>query len=1829
MNFSARFSYFSFLLISFFFLICLSLFFFWQTLVGTLILKGANQYCVYYFGVPLESQGIHRDPSSKCWTIKKPRIVRSDATLEGESLVFDWGLYPFNQETAIKLEVFGSHIVIGQETADLSAFFKKLIPKNAPYWFFHLNSQFDLHQGVVVWKDKKGERKSALFEIVALSNKEKKIADLTFFLEKKEFQKEKKQNTFQFHISQELNQPFEAGFTFYQVDAQKMFCVLETLGSPFREVCRGWTVLKGNIDGNLSFFIPHEFGQRSSTSPLALGKATISDLSIEHSQAKITGEIGECVIELQVEGLDKKQWKKDYFFPAVQGRLEVVKEGAFSFYQKGDPLWKIEEVKGGVFFKQNQTLFLDISGKCFSPQEQFTLKIEGEGSWQKAKGVVLDASLYLQSPHQERSSFHMCAKPSSQERHLAEIHLQNFGPKEFKFFQGIFGRNSFWGEQIDMLQGDLGGSGTLLFRGLCLEELRFDQMEVRELRLAIPSSQWSCSAEQIVGRGALDFSKKDLLQGIEADFSLSQGSFTTLSSSGFPFCFEEISTNISFKKGVIQKSEIQGRLGKLQGTATVDWQSKEQPLQISFSGPAEELTPFFPVVVQPQAKRVLADELLFFSAEMLWEEGGAQIKGDIHFSCTVPFKSEEALSFGFHLEKSSEKFWKKWPVDRLAFAYWKVLGGEVLQTILPPVASPAALFESKWIRSELGIGGLVLRKGWFLAHSIPLEKYLTPFLFRNHEMVLKGVGSFQGYFDHNQLAVCYEAQDVLLDNDYLTIASAHISDCSHYFNFEEGTHFGSLPLKRGTYIEKTHGFRFSNVEAAVTFVNHEIHLSKVKTECEGITFSGEADIDFGLPRDGIFEVEIRTSHIKGSLSQLQTLCRPFFPSTVLSGVEASLWSLFTPLKGEFLLQEEGGKFHFTFSPEGYQTEADFTGVVTKGSFPLEEMGVKLEDAGMEFACHFDSKEFRLEMSQISARISPYEPFSFEENYRLVGDYFRCIYLREEKRPSAFFDVWVGDRSRDLMRLVGSAESEENNIVVNVDTERTHLGHIHPTYFQLVFNDVFQVEQFQCICDLYLSRLKDHFIPSDWSAIAVLLKIGNSLLLGNKEKNFFSMKKWGKEIAAFKKAKGNIRFDLSYEGKNKEFNYGLKGEGLAWGEYEIANMEFLGVYREGVWNIHHLVKDRQKMSGLVKRHLLSWEVSNWLIDDGEAVRLYLDGNIQDRGNGFQARIRDMEIDLARLKGSPELDPFLIGCSPHGILKGSGELKWEWGKGGFLGRIEAILDVALFSWDAKGMFFQDAKNVSCHFISDRGVTFRNLNTSLMDPELKNTFATIKIEKMEYEFSSGQLVFDDFYFRVSAHHLPQFSNQLKKSFPYFFSSALAEVIENAKLEGKMEGTATFEMTPPYLAFKLSLKEGRYHFLNAEHDLSQCVVEYDPFEFKVVSRYFLGDRWVWLYGRSFSPILEQGDLILTEISPDKPIERGQDALYIKWENHLQTGLSIRSVEGVYQGLTVQLERDLEASLSETEMALTGTVAIDGRRTKGFFPKTLEMKLSEWQIGPGYRLRGKWRFQKKGGTVSDYSNKLHFLGILEGEQFFLKGYQFDSFLAHLEYTPKTVQVRHLVARDLAGELKMEQMDCVRKENGDWDVKIPEIEVFSFIPSLLREAGMLRPSIRKPLVIKKLVLKDFQGPFSDGKDLRGRGELYFINRSKKLFQNTIFQIPSDLLSRIGLDLSVLTPVIGTIQYQIRDGKIYLTKFKDIYSEGKLSKFYLSGTGYPSYLEFDGKLHVQVKMRQHNLLFKLAELFTVNIQGELGKPVYSLHQLRGKEIAGAEKARSSQRKARAP
>ncbi|MGA8164683.1 MAG: hypothetical protein WB791_06620, partial [Waddliaceae bacterium] len=705
--------------------------------------------------------------------------------------------------------------------------------------------------------------------------------------------------------------------------------------------------------------------------------------------------------------------------------------------------------------------------------------------------------------------------------------------------------------------------------------------------------------------------------------------------------------------------------------------------------------------------------------------------------------------------------------------------------------------------------------------------------------------------------------------------------------------------------------------------------------------------------------------------------------------------------------------------------------------------------------------------------------------------------------------------------------------------------------------------------------------------------------------------WAKNIQRVAKAVGEVNVDCRYEKDTGSFVYGIKGEDIAIDDYACKKCLIKGTKNGNEWVFDDWQLDQASVHGRVERQQESWKVDNLEFQYGRSLSMVLDGDFLEKEKALHARVGRLDIDLSQLHEWPALALFLEKYSPHGKMLGKGEIKIEFLKNDPGWRAEAILDTTFSSWDVNGMFFEDAHNVSCHFISDKGMVLRHLNTSLISPDDDEERAKIAVEKIDYAFYNSHCLFEGLFFDVPSRRLSWLADTLAAGFPDFFVPAIGEVVRDAKQEGRVRGQLRFEMSPPYLAMRLNLDDGRYHFLGSEHDLSHFVLEYDPFAFTVASQYMLCGNAVWLSVRSNSPTLAFGELFLSNHRiHERTAQSMPGGVYMTWENNPLDGFSLVDMRGTFQGLAFHLQRDETEPLSGKAMHLIGTVGVNCSEARVLFPDELAHQLKNWKVGGGYQLRGKWQVDKD--PALDDSERLHFTGAFEGRNFDLDGYRFDSLRASLNYAPHAVHLRDIHLIDMAGTLQAEQIHLWETEEKCWCFALPQLNVQRFRPSLLMEEGQPRPFSKKPLIIRELQLTGCQGSLADTTTVVGKGNLRFLNRSRKLLQNTIFQIPAEILSRIGLDLSVLTPVTGTINYVIQNGNIHLTKFKDMYSEGKLSRFYLPSSPIPSVIDFDGNLNVQVRMKQYNLLFKLAELFTFSIQGTLQKPTYSIQKQRREE-----------------
>lgn len=1732
---------------------------YWEPLACSLLHRGIVTYCRHQLGSEFAAKPPRR--CHGCWVFDKVVLRQKNSTLAAERLSIGFGLDVWKRTAFLDVFVGDSTIDLQEELTDFREAFADVFAKSFPYWLFKLNTTFIIHKGTVR-TGSDGKISHADFRFYAHSDDHDKRGEVALYLDGKQ----KASNFFDLLVVQEGKHQLQSTLRFRDVECEK----ISRLSGMFGQSLHGWCIEGGKANGTLQLM------KREKGRIYTWGDALLTDIAFSNSKKGVKGLLQEVALDLEFQ-----RGKKEV--PCIVGKASLKKEASVRLEKHGAPVWELDNLVGEIQFLPDTGITASLLGLCRVQKQVFGVKVTGDGNVFDETQAAGSLQFVLMPPAGEEAKCRIVARQLGALYNCAEIELENFGVPEFAFLQQGCGHFFPVLRDVRMCSGKVDLFAIAYMRGFKPAELKIERMAAKDVKFDIEPFACSVAVPEVSGNAALDLSAREPLETLNADIYLSNGRMDLAGANGRRWHFHRLNTGIQVKNGVVQQSEMQGEFLGLQGDVFIDWMSDRDFMRFRFEGGGEKLADLLPQRIKPSVLATFYGDHVSLEAATYWKEKGAALSGVLEV-VDAKTRQKEKIAFGFDMEKSSEKLWKRWPADALAIAYWDSVGLEAMQAVIPPLAYPAILLESNWIKSESGIAGLVVRNGWFRGDSLRLERFVSPFVLPRRQLFLKGKGTFFGAFDHSRMAVEYEAEDAVLTNDQLAIEVKEVRGkavdgskkkayASHFFDFEKGTHFGTLPLENALYFDKGSGLLFSDIRACIVMEQDKIHVQGIETTCNGLALAGNIDIVFGLPDDDVFDVSIHAEKAEGTLAQVQHLFHHFSPE--ISFLNA-------PFEANISLRAPGAKIVLAFNPKDYRVQAEIFGAVSRGRFSLYDGHFLIDDVGFDFA--YSHGKGTLEFSGIRGKVH-----GDGETYGLVGEHVK---VRDFAHPSASFDVWIGNGKQEFMRVAGNSsyvqDSASPGIDIVLNTSLTHFGSMHPEGFRFKMKDLKTLDTFSVTFRSPLENL-----------------VGDLLVLA--DLGVFPFE-WNvsKALKGMQNPHGAVEATLAYNVGQSGFSFRLDGKGVGVGQQAFDTVRVKLARADGYWNLEEFHLDDLWMHSYLAENGDSWRVSNLDMHYGDAFSMAFDGEYLPGDKVLKGRTESLFIDLGRMKGGGStLQTFLTACYPHGRMKGAGELTLHFPGQSPGWRVEAILDSCLEQWDVKGLYFQDAHNVSCHYVSDKGVTLRNLSAGLIDAETGAFRGQLHIEKAAYDFAKDETHFENVAFKFPSHHLPWLARTLTKSFPGLVVPPLADAIGNAKLQGNFEGSLSCDLVPPYSALRMTLAEGTYQFLNCEHDLRDVVMEYDPFEFKAVATYLLGGNSVRLNATSTSPTLSHGELEMSNASLEAMGSRNiNDALYVVWDNDASAGFSIRSAEGNYTGLNVRLARDPNMPLSDKAIYLVGEVDVDARQAKALFPLEFAQKIDAWKAGDGYRLNGRWSFQK--APSQDYASKIHFAGKLEGRQFALKGYRFNAMQADLEYTPSSVKLDNLSVDDVCGRLTAGSVAAAKGSDGIWHYAIPEMTVERFAPSLLREEDIPQRAMRRPFTVQRLTLVGCEGNMADSSSLAGKGVMHFTNRSPKFLQNTIFNVPADILSRLGLDLSVLTPVTGSVEYVVAGDKIYLTRLREVCSEGKLSKFHLYGKS-PSHIDFDGNLNLQVRIKQNNLLFKLAELFTFDIHGTLQRPTYALHK----------------------
>ncbi len=288
----------------------------------------------------------------------------------------------------------------------------------------------------------------------------------------------------------------------------------------------------------------------------------------------------------------------------------------------------------------------------------------------------------------------------------------------------------------------------------------------------------------------------------------------------------------------------------------------------------------------------------------------------------------------------------------------------------------------------------------------------------------------------------------------------------------------------------------------------------------------------------------------------------------------------------------------------------------------------------------------------------------------------------------------------------------------------------------------------------------------------------------------------------------------------------------------------------------------------------------------------------------------------------------------------------------------------------------------------------------------------------------------------------------------------------------------------------------------------------------------------------------------------------------------------------------------------LKGEVSIDSKKINSWMERQGNEELKSFKLSSFLHLQGNFWINVNG--EKNALDAISYKGKIFTQNMILKGYQMEHVEGDLQFMPGSCVLENLMVKDPAGEINSKKALFTVDSLEKWRFSIPQLSFRNINVGRLKTPGSQNELPKSNLILKKLDFLKVTGLLEEPKSWKGEGFLQFTHSSKKNVSHPFFAIPKEFILRLGLNPEVLNPIAGTIFFKLEGDHLTLNRFKDVYSEGKGSKFYLVGPE-PSWIDLDGNLSINLKMKQYNILFKITDFFKFSIHGNIQKPLFSLHK----------------------
>jgi hypothetical protein len=1476
-----------------------------------------------------------------------------------------------------------------------------------------------------------------------------------------------------------------------------------------------WEIDSGILQGDISA----KFAEQQR--PNLEGELFLKNASVQFIEIPLRMDI-----QLAKISFEQKQTAEghDRHLPLHIGKLEMIQPAVLS-YESDQTSWLLSQIRGDIRLDGNERAFFQLEAQAEKHPLPSSWNLKGAVSFNALDSNKIDLLLDCLVNDVPNGSVHFSLLQLDGENKRANMRLEKLSYAEFDSLQRLF--STFYQDirSFEMKQGIIDAVLEADIESGSIGEVRLKKLNVSCLKSRIPDCSLDCSFDNVWGNGRAHFGSADFLSSVHAGLHLENGE-VILDGIGRRFPLKDIQAHLLIHHGQIEDSLINLEFAGLKGKMDVAWGEQKRILSFKLDGTIKDLADFFPKSLEEGLKQHFLDHHLLVLADVNNHDDYIGLKGTINLQNPLS-QHNEAIHYGCKIVKS----------------------GVSRSFQLEPV-------------------------GWFYTGKLPVEKYLSPFLFCEEVVHLEGDAKFKGLFDEKKFTIEYEAEHLKIENENFSIEMGEFQQLDagplkgvHQIDLKTMEHLGKMPIENITYVDKRSGLRFEDIHGFVAFEQKRIEIQSMDALCEGIAFSGRAELDYSEPNPGMYSLCLDFPVFSGRVSNLQKMLKKLDPA----------W-LKIPFDGEVQGKGKGVVVHFDFDPDSYTLKGDVEGYLTEGSIALDQLDMNIRGLYLDFSYHHQDK--MLDFKDIQGTLLVGKAMKTEE-YLLSGGHLR---FRRLPHLEVDADLSVHDCGEEICRLAVRTKTQDDGLQsILIDPTKSHFSTIHPKSWTCRLKDWSKIEKLDFSAEF---PLEGFFYDLSRFKKTGLFPLSHCVI---------------ERLASLLPISGDATLIVRHQ-PDQTFAFVLEGDQIAQGPSSGHHALLKGAKKDKKWVVEEIQWDDWNAYGEFWQEEERWKIPFWGMNIGQTALLGLEGEFIPHKGLLHACLNYCELDLAALDRWDWVKPFIVKWDPKGVLKGSGVFQLSCLDEGWSDRCYAMfqiqgMDLSLGNRSIKLLrpFFLDLKG------DGHGINIRDAEIDMSDASGRLFFHLHHIQCLPDLAALNSIKLS---FNVPAEELSSIDRALHELLPNAANQRLRGLIQRCHCHGGWEGELEIDHTSETdPRMHLTLRDGIYRFDDWFYDLNQFQLSRLGGEIHFSTAMQIEKCPFQIFGKTDWP-----NFTFWEARFVEPGEA--DPMAVNWETIPNEFPAIKSIKGNFSGCSFDLVEDPSSSQNIRWKGLKGSVLINFNRLASLCSPSAGERIQELKINTPVSLTGKcWLDPSLGHTLLD---TLYFKGQIESKEAIIKGCQVDLVEADVQYVPGRMDIQNLMIQDRAGTLEIPSIiGYLGRGNQGWNFIMPSLKVRNLKVSQLRDAEGAIASARskfRSLVVKKFDLCEFQGELDSQETWNAKGTLQFANRARKNIFSPLFAIPAEIILRLGLDPSVLNPVTGTIAFNLQGDRFYLTKLKDVYSEGRGSKFHLAEGPNPSWVDFQGNLSVNIRMKQYNLIFKLAELFTVSVEGNIRKPTHTLKKV---------------------